>query len=80
MNVVLKSIDPVTQETIGVPWDFHCTCTHKAASHWYVIGTGRLISGRCHECPLEMDHDRCKEFHADNLLHLEMKQKEKESK
>jgi hypothetical protein len=57
----------------GIPWDFHCRCTHVAASHWYATGHGGLVSGRCHECPMKFETDVCKAFVADNLIHLEMK-------
>jgi hypothetical protein len=49
----------------GIRYDFHCSCSHIAAAHWYVTGHGNVVSGRCHECP------ECKEFKADNLVHLE---------
>lgn len=78
MNVTLKSLDKKQIEEFGIPWDFHCTCTHKAVSHWYVVGSGTIISGSCHECPLDLEKDRCIKFEPNNLIHLEMKQKEKD--
>ena len=63
-----------------VSWDFHCGCRHIAAAHWYVTGHGVVVMGRCSECPLEIDFDRCKMYKADNLIHLEVKSKEKQCK
>ena len=60
----------------AIPWDFHCSCGHVAASHWYV-GRGGIISGRCNECKLSLNLDVCKEYKSDNLIHLEVLAQEK---
>lgn len=59
-----------------IPYNYHCTCGHIAASHWYTITdwnrTGsNVISGRCSECPMKFEEDVCKQFKPDNLGHLE---------
>jgi len=69
--------DKLVDVSQAIPWDFHCVCRHVAASHWYATGRGELVSGRCNECPLEFDFDKCGMFRPDNLVHLEMKSKER---
>lgn len=71
MSVELKGYGLDKDQEIGIPYDFHCTCGHVASDHWYATGSGTIVSGRCHQCPLDLNTDICKEFRADNLVHLE---------
>ena len=60
----------------SMPYDFHCSCGHIAAGHWFVSGDGIIFSGRCHECRAELSSNYCRAFKADNLVHLEKLVKE----